>query len=248
MERCAKEWNNVGASQLVNGMFSNAIDSFTRSLRIVRCALPVLATSRCSSSGPAVPPQRFIAKSRSSFVVRGDNAAGGDALLQGLYVSPLYLTEIACNDRYETMVEASIAVMFNLALAHHLNCLLVYNNPDSSSQQGQRTQGLSALGRATALYELAYTVHMQEETDINVEFTMAIVNNLGQAHRLTGDDEKADRCFRHLLSTMMFLRSCGGGDEEQQRPPWCDKDGSLSEIFTYSVSYLVLRRTAAAAA
>ncbi|KAG7348575.1 tetratricopeptide repeat protein [Nitzschia inconspicua] len=295
MDRCAKEWNNVGASQLVNGMFSTAIDSFTRSLRIVRNALAVLATTeekdadatRCSSSGPSVlPPRHFgaiqnqeedgcpvihtrdsfvatMVKSRPSLVVRDDDDDAGP-LLHGLYVSPLYLSEIACYDRYETMVEASVAVMFNLALAHHLNSIL--GNKDDSSQQQHRTQGLSysrTLAQATALYELAFTVQMQEKTDIDVEFAMAIVNNLGHAHRLMGDDEKADRCFRHLLTTIMFLRSCVGGgvgddddddeEEQQQRPSswWCDDDGSWCcpiEIFIHSVSYLVLRRTAAAAA
>ncbi|KAG7347350.1 tetratricopeptide repeat protein [Nitzschia inconspicua] len=262
MDRCAR-LNNVGASHLANGMYSDAIDSFTGSLRIVKSTLSVLATEKhvLHMNGPSLPSQHSgvmqeqnvcpVIFTRDSIATYGGAMAKSPsfvdrdkaALVRGLYVSPLFLSESVDYARYETTVEASVAVMFNLALAHHLNSLLhrLHGHKDHEmSNHSQRTPGVSTLGQATALYELAYTVHMQEDVELSVEFTMAIINNLGHTHRLMGDKEKADQCFRHLLSTILFVRSYGGGQS-------CD-NGRLLDIFVYSVSHLILRETAAAAA
>jgi tetratricopeptide (TPR) repeat protein len=244
MDRCAK-LNNAGASDLVNGMYANAVDAFTGSLRIVKSALSVLAAER-----ELVPTQHPLEmQKKCSAVIPATRLTKPHSLvgcrtssLRGLYVSPLFLSECADYERYETTVEASVAIMFNLALAHHLNALSGY----VYGQEGMKlaaapVHGLSTLEQAIALYELAYTVQMQEDAELSVEFTMAIINNLGHIHRLIGDEEKSSQCFRHLLSTIVFLQSYGGDQSSN-----CSV--ALSDTFVYSISHLILRETAAAAA
>jgi tetratricopeptide (TPR) repeat protein len=241
---CCARLNNVGASQLVSGMYANAVDSFTESLRIAKTALAVLAAERqITKSGFSCSLHQQ--QQRRAVVLFKDSIASGkapEAKLQpvvdhhdkgasrGLYISPLFLSESSADyQRYEPTVDASIAIMFNLALAHHLNAIY-----------GSFNRSLSTLEQAIALYELAYSVHMQEDADLNIEFTMAIINNLGHLHRLLGDEQKASQCFQHLLSTILFLRSYGG-----QHPDCICRH---TDTFVYSVSHLILRETAAAAA
>jgi tetratricopeptide (TPR) repeat protein len=241
---CCASLNNAGASQLVSGMYASAVDSFTGSLRVAKNSLAVLAaekqTAHMNNFSSSLPQQQ----QRCAVVLFQDDAGSGasteskvqpvvghrdNGALRGLYVSPLFLSESADYQRYEPTVEASIAIMFNLALAHHLNALYCPSNRTAST-----------LEQAIALYELAYTVHMQEDVELSIEFTMAIINNLGHIHRLLGDEEKASQCFRHLLSTILFLRSYGGGHS--------DSNCCHTDTFVYSVSYLILRDVTAAAA
>jgi hypothetical protein len=126
--------------------------------------------------------------------------------------------------------------MYNMALAHHMNALF------NCTEQDDRQAGLD---QAVALYELAYNVHMQEEdANLSVEFTMAIVNNLGHIHRLKGDETKADQCFNHLLSTILFLQSYNGSSSSSNNNTTCQ----TPEVFVQSVTHLILKASAAAAA
>ena len=259
MDSCAR-LNNQGASQLVSGMYGDAVESFTGSLRIVKNALAVLAAERqrqrengmnidrpSSPSIETAKPEQHNKRSailmlpQEQVVAVASTSAGGKHIgctaaatqHRGLYVSPLLLSEGATYERYEVTVEASVGIMFNLALAHHLNA--VYGPSCGSSH------GTSTLDQAISLYELAYTVQMQEDAELSVEFTMAIINNLGHIHRLMGDEEKAAKCFGHLLSTILFLQSYGGGGQTANTS--CQTD-----TFLYTISHLILRDAAAAAA
>jgi hypothetical protein len=235
-------------------MYGDAVESFTGSLKIVKNVLANLATERqhqwenAMDCTPADTEKQELRSTRHCAIasvpqehLAATPAAGAAyrtidctcASRRGLYVSPLFLSESATYECYEVTVEASVAIMFNLALSHHLNALL------GSSFQGA-TLGVSTLEQAISLYELAYTVQMQEDAELNVEFAMAIINNLGHIHRQMGDKEKAAKCFGHLLSTMCFLQSFGGG---QAANTPCQ-----TEIFLYSISHLILQDTASAAA
>jgi hypothetical protein len=142
-------------------------------------------------------------------------------------MSPLLLPEDIYFDQYSPAVEASVAIMFNLALSHHL-CALYGEHKNINDRQ-------SKLDQAIALYELAYTVGMQDEGDLNVEFTMATINNLGHIHRVKGNREKSNQCFRHLLSTLLFLQSYG-------------QTNCRTDEFFQSVMHLILQEQAVAPA
>jgi tetratricopeptide (TPR) repeat protein len=236
---CCARLNNLGASQLVSGMYVNAVDSFTESLRCAKSAMALLAAEKQVTHLNSCCSRHLQQQQRCTVVLFKESAPGvnvpsivenrDNVMLRGTYVSPLLLSECADYQFYEPTVEASIAIMFNLALAHHLNALhSLFNRP------------MSTLKQAIALYELAYTVQMQEDAELSIEFTMAIINNLGHIHRLLGDQEKANQCFRHLLSTILFLRSYGGD--------YSDSSCYHNDTFVYSVSHLILRENAAGAA
>ena len=251
MDSCAR-LNNQGASQLVSGMYGNAVESFTGSLRIVKNALAVLAAERQQqrengmnidresvkqepsnhSAIVMLPQEQVVAAAAATAGAKHIGCTAAAQQHRGLYVSPLFLSEGAAYEHYEVTVEASVGIMFNLALAHHLNA--VYGPSCGPSQ------GASTLDQAISLYELAYTVQMQEDAELSVEFTMAIINNLGHIHRLMGDEEKAAKCFGHLLSTMLFLQSYGGSQVA--------KTSFQADTFLYTISHLILRDQAAAAA
>lgn len=95
---------------------------------------------------------------------------------------------------FHSSVLLSVAVTFNLALAHQLAA-------STSLSSSKRNQFLS---KATKLYELAHNLHCCGELD-SISFTMACVNNLGVIHRDLSDHETAEKCFWHLLSTIMFV-------------------------------------------
>jgi hypothetical protein len=99
--------------------------------------------------------------------------------------------------------EYYVTCMFNLALSHHL---LALDGEDANK---------SRFFAATRLYELAYTLTLQDCDEISELLILAIVNNLGQIHKVNNEDTKANLCFSHLLSTLMFFLVCGecGGIE-----------------------------------
>jgi hypothetical protein len=153
-----------------------------------------------------------------------------------VYDTPLQIWPEALKFReinHELLSELSVALMFNLALCHHL---LALRAPSSSKDDG------NTFARAISFYELAYEVQMQEAVELSVECTMAIVNNLGHAHQLLGNEGKAAKCFSHLLSTLLFVQSY---DDENDK---MDVSSSSTEGFVRNVSHLILSKKVAAAA
>ena len=163
-----------------------------------------------------------------------------DQILHYVYRTPLEVTAPTVDfSRYEARVELAVAIMFNLALCHHLTAL-------SKVKEDKRELRERLLDQALSLYELAYMFQVQEDIEVSNECTMGIINNLGQIHHLKGDHEQASRCFRHLLSTILFVHSYARDDDD------CDDDDSerplQTEVFVRSVSHLVLKEVVAPAA
>jgi tetratricopeptide (TPR) repeat protein len=109
------------------------------------------------------------------------------------------LRKESCAKCHKSGIPSSFACMFNLALTHHLWAL-----EESSNQE-------AFLIRAVRLYELAYGMIMQDGVDLNGNemISLAIVNNLAIAHDTLKNEQKATRCFEHLLSLLMFYREYG---------------------------------------
>lgn len=156
-----------------------------------------------------------------------------------VYDTPLQICPDALYHRefnHELLSELSVALMFNLALCHHLRALRTFSKP---------SDGANILGQAVSLYELAYEVQMQEDVELSIECTMAIINNLGQLHQRLGDEGKASKCFSHLLSTLLFVQSSSTYDDKNDKR---EISSASSEGFVKSVSHLVLSKNVAAAA
>jgi tetratricopeptide (TPR) repeat protein len=94
----------------------------------------------------------------------------------------------------------TLITMFNLAVCYHRSAI-INNKIDVISLQ-----------KALQLYELAYAIQVQEGIDTTLTPTMIIMSNVGHIHKMLGDNESADQCFQHLLSTLMFVMEAGEKD------------------------------------
>jgi hypothetical protein len=170
-----------------------------------------------------------------------------------LYDTPFYISLEALAQRTMThrlLSEISIAIMFNLALCHHMRA--VYHLSGVTSEPRQHLQQDSTirlvLNQAISLYELAYEVQVQMNAELSVECTMAMANNLGLIHQELGDTTKASMCFTHLLSTLVLIRSNATYEYYGLEEGHFDTPELITEGFVHSVSHLILKTQAAAAA
>ena len=145
-----------------------------------------------------------------------------------------------------------LVVVFNLALAYHLNAILCKKSGGNLTSSGR-----AHLENILQLYEMAYQWHMEQERVqplspssglSSLKFIMILANNLAQIHLAVQSMTKYRLCLQHLLSTMMFMVD-GLQCSPQARPatdalfPPPELDG-----FLRNVSCLFLRDQAAAAA
>ena len=106
---------------------------------------------------------------------------------------------------YNEIIFASCIVIFNLAIAYHL--------------QGDN----DSLARALKLYELSFNLQREQQFDNNVLFILATVNNLGLIHKQLRDEHSSRMCFEHVLATLMYLTDCGEAND-------CNLDGFFRNI------------------
>jgi hypothetical protein len=236
--------SNSGVQHLRNGHFPGAVTDFTEALRLAEGLLsrsdspkgwamdvdqleddqrgPAHVSTECAVVRPFPQQEQEHEEDEDDCI---DKLSSEWEAHRFVYKTPLQLSESATNADYTSSVEVSIALMFNLALSHHLHAL---RYDDARNRE-------DVLYQAIQLYELAYTLQMQEDVELSVECTMAITNNLGQIHHLLGDQEKSSQCFRHLLSTILFLHSYGESKYQ-------------TKGFVQNVSHLILKKSVAPAA
>lgn len=109
--------------------------------------------------------------------------------------------------------------MYNLALTLHLHALSLSS---SSGNNDKKTKKL--FFRARKLYELAFEMHLDESCDVNLLFTLALINNLGLIYNVIGETQRSRTCFKNMFSTMMYLLD---SNESQSVKEW---DGLLSNV------------------
>ena len=242
----ASKINNGGVEFLKRASYGEAISSFTTALSKVKQMLiaddeedeiatttsneqqqqPQQQQSQCvgdstDMSGDTFPPSMSSLESREMLMMVDPNQ-------RSIFCKPIILR--AAKDERPTLKlynRYSIAIMFNLALAHHLS--------------GMETSEVSRIGKlrkALRLYEYAYSIQMQEDVQLQITYTLGMVNNLGHIQEHLGEVQKAQQCFQHLLSTLMYVIESGeeGSDEGQ----W--------DVFFHNITHLVLRESALAAA
>ena len=89
----------------------------------------------------------------------------------------------------------SYAIIFNLALAQHLNFM------ESKSE--------NSLRKAISLYEFAQRLLVLQNLEVSALHPMAILNNLGHAHDCLRNVSKAHMCFKQLLMAIMYVTESG---------------------------------------
>jgi hypothetical protein len=117
-------------------------------------------------------------------------------------------------------VTLSILIVFNLALAHHL-C-------------GLETKKVGMLEKAVHFYALSQQMFAQQSLD-NIEFILAVTNNIGQIRKTLGQTEVADELFQRMLTTLLYLNEYN----------WDTNEFSLEGFFR-NTTHLVLKKSHAA--
>ena len=107
----------------------------------------------------------------------------------------------------EVEITISTAIIFNLALAHHLQTIEVKQAsfPDHSGlcDEHNRKKQQRLLERASHLYDLVYQLQIEQTSGTQTLFIMAVLNNCGQIASWLRDDVGAKSCFNYLLSVIM---------------------------------------------
>jgi tetratricopeptide (TPR) repeat protein len=168
---------------------------------------------------------------------------------------------------------SDVCILFNLALAHHLQALACTKEDDINNNDNDRKRK-EILRNALKLYELGYClmVHRTHEREgggtpgshgnfdheddellldgtLTLSQTMGMVNNCAQIHKEFGRIQKANRLFQHLLSSLILAVECkfldGGKDDDDD-----DNTQELEEWerFFGTTSHLILQSTSMARA
>ena len=98
--------------------------------------------------------------------------------------------------------ELTYVCLYNLALSYHLKSF--ETEPGSVLQTAY-------LRKALSIYELSQMLQTEKTMTIRVNayHSMALVSNLRHIHYELGHTEMVDLCSQHLVSTLMYLVSCG---------------------------------------
>ena len=179
-----------------------------------------------------------------------------------IYDIPFHISEEALCLRsldHNLMSEISVAILFNLALCHHMRVVhyrtcILRSDPNRFQEAQEDTATIRLVfQQALLLYGLAYDVQLHKHFELSPECTMAIANNMGLIHQELGDTAKASTCFARLLSTLLYLGSSASTNSEYHYGHEGDgRSCEASELFTdgfiHSVSHLILKKQAAEAA
>ena len=229
------ELNNQGVSLLEQGLPDQAVAIFSQGLALAKHAIALaneddmdMADNKacCQAQDVQSPSCHFSKLSPHSQEVdcslRETVCDDKPFIFRHPLVIPDHAAEDCSYSKY--FVKMSFIILYNLALTHHLS-------------GSTNLYSVRKLRKALSLYELAYTIQMTEEIQLSVLETMAIVNNLGQIHLALGNEAKAEQCFRHLLSTLMFVGDYG-------------ESSSIAQLegFFCSCTHLILKDSTAGAA
>ena len=139
----------------------------------------------------------------------------------------------------ELFSKVLMIVMYNLALTLHLHAesLSSCSSSNNANDENHPNMSIADSGdnanpkkakklflRSRKLYELAFEMHLDESCDINLLFTLALINNLGLVYDIMGQKQRSKTCFKNMFSTMMYLMD---SNESQTVKEW---DGLLSNV------------------
>ncbi len=152
-----------------------------------------------------------------------------------------------------------LVIIFNLALAHHLEALGAHN--------AERKDTI--VRKTLSLYELTHKCYLKllgndhEESPLSwmtgssvasFRFNMIIQNNISQLHRLVNDHLKYDRCRQHLLSSVMVVLDyntrvkCGENSSSDNTGSWDPRAMEIEGFLTNTTSLILGDKECAEAA
>ena len=215
----AIQLNNVAASSLRNGDFDGAITSLSSAFRMSKASFD-------REPGQLEAPAAYTIDDFMQYQACDLDSEEKESYVYQRAIPIPPLPSLVEAKSYGSKVTVLSIVIFNLALAHHLASM--------HGQQQQPEPRYFLLQKATKLYELGYKLQKSNQRPSRL-YSMAILNNLGQAHRAMNEEDKAQQCFSHLLSALMFLIDQG------------DFNFTSVDVFFQTTSHLILNTNSAAA-
>jgi tetratricopeptide (TPR) repeat protein len=200
--------NNTAGVLLNEGNFEQAISVFGRALHFARHLMSQSQQERSEPALAAMILDRYMEQTVSRPAM--DNSDSADKSIDTseafMYKRPLFVSgNLPC--AYESQIFMSVVLIFNTALTYQM----------AADQLVKESLNNSLFVRKSIkLYRLAYNIYHEETFGSSPYFCMAIVNNLGLLYQKNRCSDKAEKCFQHLLSTLMFLVDCKENMEKFQ--------------------------------
>jgi tetratricopeptide (TPR) repeat protein len=220
--------NNTGVAFLESGNYAQAVSALTSALGLVK---QELAANDLISTEPRTTQfsNRYSSKIKFEFRI---TETPGMVLSMTNNSKPSFIFRFPIKPKSGlTVVEMSVIIMFNLALALHLS--------------GLENQHRRRLEKALSIYEYAFQIQTQEHVDLSDIFPLVILNNLGHIHTLLQNYEMAEMWFQDLLSSMLYILD----QQSMERPR--EENKTLSSCWTgllSNVTDLIFRASSAASA
>lgn len=209
--------NNAAASQIEAGQYPAAVLELSEAVRAFKYLLSETVEGAERTSHSMIIDDCM----QGTSMLTDSNAAE----TQYLYHYPIRIpshddmdedSEInAFGSNYRECSLISCMMVFNLALAHHLDV----QNEESEHEVMMDERTYASLRKAQQLYEIAMNMHcaLQARAVANggsssdVMFGLAIFNNLGLVYQQLHNNEASGKCFQNVLSTLMCLTDAGQG-------------------------------------
>ena len=184
--------NNNGALAMEKGNFEVAKNSFRKALALITsiASLETRSTSRCMSVWSNNAPLKMkdvccTAEGQATFVFKRSLILLPESSNDPLGPAPLNLDGYA---------QESAAVVFNIALSHHLIAL--------------STNRSDMLERALKFYEFANSIRQRQDASMEI-IDLALLNNVGQAQHEFCNYSTARECFDMLTKRLILLKRQG---------------------------------------
>jgi hypothetical protein len=213
--------NNQAAFHIKSAEYAEAINLLADALKIMKKVIPGSANreahhteSACLEFLSTEGAPSFV-PDRDYDIVHCENS---------VFQDPVHVLSLDLSIHQETL---SFVLLYNLALAYHLRGLK------------DRLLRNVHLSTALTLYEHAHAMlTIDEGMDVSSLHIMAIASNLGHVHALLGHERRANICFQHLLSVILYVVDCGEGTSN---------DLKLDGFFCNIMPMIASKVTAAAA-
>jgi hypothetical protein len=205
--------NNHAAELIEQEEYGEAVEALTSGIKLARrlmirsellnedeqtIPLPVEVSP---SGGETHSPPSFVRSDRIGTPVAFHEPESGEAALsvhKYLCTRPIFVPSKDCLSL--SLSSYAFAMLFNMALSYHLGAIV--------RRKGRKFDFKSALD----LYELAYTIQLQQDIKVPLFHSCAIVNNTAHVQISLNNEKAATQCFQHLISILMLAVEEGPGN------------------------------------
>lgn len=182
--------NNKGALLIERGDYSNAVRLLSAGILSFK-----RMRRRIQQTNAADKNKRLIAATGSSTDIddlmrRMPSGSAEDN--NATYCYPLYLPKNSNTTFEEVPALFATTLTFNLALANHFYAI--------------KSGNIMSFRAAARLYKHGFHLErVRGNLSVSPFFLMATLNNLGQLYQVTEQRDRSEKCFRQLLSTLMYV-------------------------------------------